>query len=186
MNKTPVILPYTAITVSGHVASGATTLSKSLAQFLNWTLFNGGEIYRKYAQEKGIPLERTDLSSDEYHLKLDEYIKNKLKTNSNIIIESWLSGFDAQGIKGVFKIFVECSDFSLRVDRLVNREKMTIVEAKEHLTRREQENLKKWNKLYGTTDIWNPKLYDLVIDTYKFGPIETQNLALQALGYKPK
>lgn len=186
MEKTPAILSYTAITISGHVASGATTLSKSLAQILNWSLFNGGEIYRKYAREKGIPLERTDLSSDDYHLKLDDYIKDKLKKEKKLIIESWLSGFDAQGIKGVFKIFVECSDFSLRVDRLVNREKMTIGEAKEHLTRREEENLKKWKKLYGTTDIWNPKLYDLVIDTYKFGPNETQNLALVALGYKPK
>ena len=184
MEKNPVVLPFSAITVSGHVASGATTLSKSIANTFNWTLYNGGEMYREYAKKLGIPLERTDLSSDEYHLKLDEFIKNKLKTEKNIIVESWLSGFDAQGISGVFKIFVECSDLSLRIDRLVNREKMTIEQAKEHLTTREEENLKKWQKLYGTTDIWNPALYDLVIDTYKFGPTETLNLTMAALNIK--
>lgn len=184
MNKTPVILPFHAITVSGRVASGATTLSFGLAKVFNWELYNGGEIYRQYAKEIGIPLERTDLSSDEYHLKLDDHIKKKLRTEKNLIIESWLSGFDAQGIDGVFKIFVDCSDFSLRVDRLVNREKMTIEAAKKHLTTREEENLKKWKKMYGTRDIWNPKLYDLIIDTYHHGPTETLNFTLNAIGYK--
>lgn len=126
------------------------------------------------------------MSSDKYHLDLDIYIKNKLKKEKNIIIESWLSGFDAQGIGGVFKIFVSCSDDSLRVDRLVNREKMTIDQAIAHLKTREKENLKKWKKLYGTTDIWNPKLYDLVIDTFKYGPTETTNLALKALKLSPQ
>lgn len=177
--------PFNAITISGRVASGATTLSRSLAEKINWTLYNGGEMYRQYAKETGIPLERTDLSSDEYHLKLDEYIKNKLRAEKNIIVESWLSGYDAKGIVGVYKIFVNCSDDSLRVDRLVNRENMTIDQAKEHLKTREEENLKKWKKLYGSTDIWYPKLYDMVIDTYQYGPTETLNLTLKALNYSP-
>jgi predicted cytidylate kinase len=171
------------ITISGRVANGATTLSKALAEKLGWKLINGGEIYRQYALRNGIPLEQTGKSADEYHLQLDNFIKNKLKNETGLIIESWLSGFDAAGITGVFKIFVMCSDDSVRVDRLVNRDKMTIEEAKQHLKTREEENLKKWEKLYGTRDFWNPKLYDLVIDTYHNGPTETLNLALQALGY---
>ena len=179
-------LPFNNIAISGRVASGATTLSRGLAKVLSWNLYNGGEIYRQYAREKGIPLERTDLSMDEYHLELDNYIKKKLKSEKHLIIESWLAGFDAQGIAGVYKIFVDCSDFSLRVDRLVNRENMTIRQAKDHLLKRESENLKKWKKLYGTTDFWNPKLYDLVLDTYKYGPTETLNLDLFSLGLTQK
>jgi len=184
MIKNPISLPFRSLTVSGRVASGATTLSRGLADTLNWHLYNCGEIYRLYAKEMGIPLERTDLSSDNYHLKLDNYIKKKLNKEKYIIVESWLAGYDAQGIDKVFKIFVDCSDFSLRVDRLVNREKMTIQEAKEHLIKRESENLIKWKKLYGTSDFWNPKLYDLVIDTYKYGPVETLDLTLAALNYQ--
>ena len=185
MVKTPISLLYRVITISGRVASGATTLSRGLAKTLDWHLVNGGEIYRQYAKENGIPLERTDLSGDEYHLKLDNYIKEKLKTEKNIIVESWLSGFDAQEIAGVYKIFVNCSSDALRVDRIVNRDKMTIEEAKEHLKRREEENLKKWERLYRTRDFWNPQLYDLVIDTYRYGPTETLNLVLSAIGYHP-
>ncbi|KKS98177.1 MAG: hypothetical protein UV73_C0003G0119 [Candidatus Gottesmanbacteria bacterium GW2011_GWA2_43_14] len=183
MDKSPVHLPHRVITVSGRVASGATTLSRELAKKLHWILWNGGEIYRQYAREKKIPLERTDLSPDGYHLKLDEYIKEKLATEKNLIMESWLSGFNAQGIDGVFKIFIVCSVDSVRVDRLVNREKITIDEAKLHLKRREEENIKKWKKLYKTADFWNPDHYDLIIDTYQNGPTETLEIALKAAGY---
>lgn len=174
------------ITISGRVASGATTLSRALAQKLGWKLINGGELYREYAKKNGIPLEETNLSSDEYHLKLDNFIKEKLKNEKQLIIESWLSGFDAQGIPDVFKVFVTCSDDSIRIDRIVNRDKMTIEEAKAHLKTREEENLAKWEKLYHTRDFWNPNLYDLVINTYTSGPDETLELVLQAIGYYKK
>ncbi len=171
------------ITISGRAANGATTLSKALAEKLSWKLINPGEMYREYSKINNIPIEKTGLSEDKYHLELDEFIKNKLKNEEHLIIESWLSGFDAQGIPGVFKIFVTCSDDSVRVDRLVNRDKMTIEEAKAHLTTREEENLAKWEKLYHTRDFWNPKLYDLVIDTYKNGPTETLEIVLNTIGF---
>lgn len=171
------------ITISGRVASGATTLSRSLAKKLNWKLMNGGELYREYAKKNGIPLEKTNLSSDKYHLDLDKFIKEKLVNEKQLIIESWLSGFDAQGISGVFKIFITCSNDGIRIDRLVNRDNLTIAEAIEHLKTREEENLNKWERLYKTRDFWNSKLYDLVIDTYTSGPEETLKIALAAIGY---
>jgi len=171
------------ITVSGRAASGATTVSRSLAGILGWKLINGGELYREYVKERGIPLENTTAVSDEYHIELDNFIKAKLKNEKNLIIESWLSGFDARGIGGVFKVFITCSDDSVRIDRLVNREKMTIEEAKEHLRKREEENLRKWEKLYKTRNFWDSNNYDMVINTYKNGPTETLNLVLQAIGF---
>ncbi len=169
------------ITVSGRAASGATTLSRGLAEKLEWKLINPGEMYREYSRKNNIPLEKTTASEDKFHLDLDNFIKDKLKKEEHLISESWLSGFDAQGILGVFKILVICPDDSVRIDRLVNRDKMTIEEAKEHLRTRQEENLKKWEKLYHTRYFWNPALYDLVIDTYKNGPTETLEIALNAL-----
>ncbi len=177
---------YRNITISGRVASGATTLSRGLAEKLGWRLINGGEMYREYVKKNGIALEKTTISSDEYHIELDNFIKEKLRNENQLIVESWLSGFDGQGIEGVFKIFVICGDDGVRIDRLVNRDKMTVTEAKEHLKTREEENLKKWEKLYHTRDFWNPKLYDLVIDTYTNGPGETLGIALEAIGYQQK
>lgn len=171
------------ITVSGRAASGATTLSRVLAEKLGWTLINPGEIYRQYVKEKGIPLEKTTEVSDQYHLDMDNLIKTKLKNEKSLIIESWLSGFDAQGIAGVYKIFVNCSDDAIRLDRIVNRDNMTLDQAKIHLKVREEENLVKWEKIYKTRDIWNRNLYDLWIDTTRNGPLETLNIVLNAIGH---
>ena len=176
-------LQWRNITVSGRAASGATTLSRALAERLGWKIVNGGELYREYAKKNGIPLEKTTASDDKYHLELDNFIKEKLKTEKNLIIESWLAGFDARNIPGVFKIFVTCSDDAVRIDRLVNRDKMTIDEAKNHLKTREKENLEKWEKLYHTRDFWNPKLYNLIIDTYPNGPTETLEIVLNRIGF---
>jgi cytidylate kinase len=172
------------ITISGRAASGATTLSRLLSEKIGWELINGGEIYRQYVKKKGIPLEKTTQVSDEYHKELDLFIQDKLKTEEHIIVESWLSGFDAENIPGVFKIFVMCSQDAVRIDRLVNREGMTVEQAKEHIKVREAENIAKWEKMYHTRDFWNPSLYDLVIDTYTNGPTETLQLALSAIGFQ--
>lgn len=174
------------ITVSGRAAAGATTLATSLAGKLSWRLFKGGELVREYVKDNRIPLENTSQTSDKFHLELDNLIKEKLKKEKWQIIESWLAGFDAYGIPHVFKIFVTCSDDRVRIDRLMNRDKMTLEQAKEHLKRREEENIAKWEKLYKTRDFWNPHLYDLVINTYAFGPTETLEVVLQAIGYYNK
>lgn len=179
-------LQWRNITVSGRAGNGATTLSRMLAEKLGWVLINPGEMYRAYSKKNNIPLEKTTASEDKYHLDLDGFIKEKLKNENNLIVESWLSGFDAQAIDGVFKIFVACSDDAVRVDRLVNRDKMTIDEAKQHIKTREEENLIKWEKLYGTRDFWNPTHYDLTIDTYKNGPTETLEIVLKAIGFYNK
>jgi len=169
------------ITISGKVASGATTLSTALAEKIGWKLINGGELVRDYMKRKKVPLEFTTKTSDKFHLDLDNFIKEKLSHETCLIVESWLAGFDAKDIPGIFKIFVTCSDDSVRIDRIVNRDRMTIEEAKNHLKVRQEENLKKWKSIYHTEDFWNFSLYDLIIDTYTSGPNETLEIALKAL-----
>lgn len=182
--KNPFSSPkFRNITISGRAACGATTLSKSLAVKLNWQLINAGEIVRQYMKKNDIPLEQTNQTSDNYHLELDSFIREKLIKENNLIVESWLSGFDAQGIQGVFKIFVTCSDMAVRIDRVMNRDGLTLEQAKEHIKIREEENLKKWEALYHTRDFWNPQLYDLVIDTFKLGPNQTLEVALRAIEF---
>ncbi len=168
------------ITISSKAATGSTTLARSLSEKLGWQLILGGELVREHVRKNGIPLEETSRTSDQYHLDLDNLIKEKLRKENHLVIESWLAGYDAQGIPEVYKILLTCPDDAVRIDRLVNRDKMTIEEAKYHLQTREEENIKKWEKLYLTKDFWNPKMYDLVIDTYANGPTETLEIAMKS------
>ena len=132
---------------------------------------------------------------DHFDIEYEEKVKNMLKNESHHIIQSHLAGFDAQGIEEVFKILIICEDSEgndkpdIRIDRLVNRDKISIEEAKEEVIERERQHLSKWQRLYANNDqnwvYWDKKYYDLVINTYDHNQEETLKIALGALGVKP-
>ncbi len=181
------------ITVSGRIASGATTLAERLGHILGWEVLEGGKILRRVQAEIGAAVEETSKRPDNFDLEYEEKVKKILREESNHVIQSHLAGFDAQGIEGVFKIFVVCEDshgldkVDVRIDRLMNRDGITIDEAKHQAHERDRQNLEKWSRLYANGDPnWNyfdPKYYDLVINTYSHNQDESLRLALEALGY---
>ena len=134
-------LLYKNITISGLPGCGSTTLLNLLREkmkFHGWTGFSGGEFMRAYAAEKGmfdasqaIHHDATVYSSD-FDRQVDMGIREKLETEEKWIIESWLSGFLAQGVPKVLKVLVICSDPSVRIDRIVNRDQITVEQAKQH------------------------------------------------------
>lgn len=180
---------YRIITISGKVAVGTSTLSRGLQQILGWQYINAGEIQRQYDRDHKVEEAKNGalVRPDEHEREIDEIMAKKLlKEEKNLIYEAWLAGFMAQGFPDVLKVLVICSSEAIRVDRVVNRDKMTVDEAKKYIKKREEENIIKWKKLYGDHDFWDPKYYDLVVDTYSSGPLETVGKVLDKLGYKGK
>ncbi len=195
---------YKNITVSGLPGAGSTTLGKHLAQHLGFKYYSGGDYMRKYAIEKGYfdPKETVHHSAtvypDDFDRQVDYSVRERMSTEEGCVYESWLSGFLAQQVEGTFKVLIYCSDDSVRVDRIANRDDITIVEAKEHIFTREEKNLNKWAKMYhdewdewvvkpktlGNSEpiyFWRNELYDLAIDTYRLGKEETIEKVLQAI-----
>lgn len=192
MNK--VDLPHIKnITVSGRIGSGATTLAERLAEKLGWDVLDGGKILRKVQEEVGASVVDTLKRPDHFDLEYEEKIKKILTEESHRIIQSHLAGFDAQGIGGVFKILVICEDTDgndkpdIRIDRLVNRDGVSIDDAKHEVKERERQNLEKWKRLYANGDqnwvYWDKTYYDLVVNTYSHNADETLRIALEAIGY---
>lgn len=179
---------YRIVTVSGKIASGTTTLATNLSHILKWEHVNVGWLQRKFDRENNIDEHKQGAQSrsDEHERLMDESTKKVLATESKIVYEAWLSGFVAQSISGVLKVLVICSHEDLRIDRIVNRENISVEEAKHLIKQREEENITKWKKLYGDYDFWDPKYYDIVIDTYSCGPMETMGKVLDELGYHGK
>lgn len=161
---------------------------------------------RAYAIEKGIFKPNSGIHhaatdyEDEFDRKVDYGIREKLQETEQGIYEAWLTGFMAQGIEGVLKVLVHCDEDAVRIDRIVNRDKVNVEEAKHHIFDRERKNVEKWRRMYQkeweewvvkrgvvgkdeAIDFWNPKLYDLVIDTFSHSREETLDLTLKALGY---
>lgn len=201
---------YRNITISGLPGCGSTTLLTGLKdelQFDGWKGFNGGEFMREYATEKGLfdanskHHHDATVYSDDFDRAVDLGMREKLANESHWLLESWLSGFMAQGIEGTLKILMICSDDSVRVDRIMNRDQVSATEAKDNMHARYQKNLKKWSRLYSTEwqewvvgagkvgkkaqiDFWLPDLYDLVIDTYELNKEQSLNRVLDVITKK--
>lgn len=182
------------ITISGRIGSGATTLAIKLSKVLGWEMLEGGQIMRRINDKVGANIIETNKRPDHFDLEYEEMVKKILREEKNRIIQSHLAGFDAQEIEGVYKILVVCEDEEendkkdIRIDRLVNRDKISVEEAKNEVIEREKRNLEKWRRLYADNDetwvYWNKKYYDLIINTYSHNKEETLNIALNALGVK--
>lgn len=199
-----ILTKYRNITISGLPGAGSTTLGKHLANHLQYHFHSGGDFMRQYAIDHGYfdPKQSVHHAAtaypDDFDLKVDYEMRASIKDKSEFVYESWLSGFLAQQIEGTFKILVYCSDDAVRVDRIANRDDITIAEAKEHIFAREEKNLEKWIKMYskewgewvvepGTVKktepiyFWRSELYDLAIDTYKLGKEETLEKVLSLI-----
>jgi cytidylate kinase len=198
---------YRNITISGLPGGGSTTLLSLLKEelkFEGWKGFSGGEFMRSYAVEKGLFDANSKLHhsaahyEDDFDRKIDFGMREKLEQEEKWIIESWLSGFLAQGLDKVLKVLVYCSDDAIRIDRIVNRDQVSVTEAKKHIQGRYQANLEKWSRMYQSQwhewvvdpgkvsasdpiDFWRPDLYDLVIDTYSTNKEETLQKVLHAI-----
>ncbi len=200
---------YKNITISGLPGCGSTTLLRLLRetetmQFAGWKGFSGGEFMRAYAVEKGLfdansgHHHAATVYSDDFDREVDMGMRQKLREEENWILESWLSGFLAQQVPGSLKILMQCSDDSVRVDRIINRDNVSVEAAKQNMLDRYQSNLKKWQRMYaaewnewvvspGTVpanepiDFWLPGLYDIVIDTYKLNQYESLEIVLNAV-----
>ncbi len=185
-------LKYASIAISGRPGAGRSTLLKNLkpiVEALGWETFSGGDWARQFAVKAGkhnasdpTHHKATDYS-DEIDHQIDAAMREKLSDpNTHVAVESWIAGWNMRGLPHVLKVLLMCDD-ALRIDRVVNRDNLSVDEAKQHLRVREEANLGKWKRMYDATDYWDPKYYDLVINTYSHGPKETVNLVLQALGY---
>lgn len=203
---------YQNIAISGLPGSGSTTLLNLLKAELEldgWHGYSGGEFMRAYAAEKGLFDGSKKLHhvathyEDAFDHKIDMGVREKLQTEKKWIIEAWLAGFLAQGLKNTLKVLVMCSDDAVRIDRIVNRDEVSALEAKNHIKKRYKANLTKWSRMYkkewqswvtaaGTLsvhnpiDFWNPKLYDVIIDTYSTNQAKTLQIVLDAITKKEK
>jgi|WetSurMetagenome_2_1015567.scaffolds.fasta_scaffold03406_10 CMP/dCMP kinase len=191
----PVELPgIKNITISGRIGAGATTLAKKLSKILGWDLLEGGDLFEKIHKELKLNQSMVSGRPDHFDLEYEEKVKKMLANETNHIVQSHLAGFDAQGISSIFKICIICEDeegndkTDIRIDRLVNRDKVSIEEAKDEVFERERQHLEKFRRLYAGGDsswnYWNKKYYDLVINTYSHNQDETLKLVLEKIGYK--
>lgn len=183
------------ITISGRIGAGSTTLANGLSEKLGWKHMEGGDMFWERVRAKlGLHQKDTHKRPDKEDQTFDDILKKTLREEKNLIVETKLAGFNAQGIAGVYRILLVCEDENgedrkdIRIDRLLNREDLSVKEAKAEIRDREQNDLEKWRRMYAGGDpnwvYWDPKYYDLIVNTYSHNKEESLSFVLRKLGIK--
>lgn len=171
-------MKYQAVTISGKICSGKSSLFKNLVQELNWPSYSASQFFRQWSQEHQVHLFDAEARSDSLTCEVDKGMREKILEGKNLILEGWLAGFMALGLPRVLKVLLICHN-KVRIERFAKREKITLAKASEEIKKREEALLNKWRRVYGREDFFEPKFYDLVIDTTRLGKIEVLRLVLE-------
>jgi cytidylate kinase len=177
-------LNYQNIAISGAVASGKGTLKNNLKSYLSplgWKFTSGGELNRSKSGDYTSP--SADKVSDEFNNYIEKRTEELFTKEKHYVIEAWLAGWVARNMDDTLRVLLVCSNPAVTIDRVVNRDKVTVSEAKDIIRSRVTTNAQTWNRLYGEYDFQDPNYFQLVIDTYTTSKQETVQKVLNALGY---
>lgn len=164
------------ITVSGPASSGKTTGAKAIASAFNLRYFSAGEIFRDMAKKRRIPLERfSEIREREVDYEIDKNIL-RLAMEGNCVLDGRLTGW-AAGDHAEAKIYYECS-LKTRAERAAKRDKKPFEESLRDIKRRDEEDNKKYKKLYGI-DLFDKSIYNVIINNEKITLRENEIIAVK-------
>lgn len=169
------------VAISGDIGTGKSTLVRRLAEKLGWKYLHTGEFFRKWHKEHNVPLEASEKIPEELDKEIDMGYQEKMRTEENTIFESHLAGWLAHDVPGVFKVLCT-TQYEVAMERAAKRDGVSIEEAKVKAKERADSLKEKFRRLYGVEDRFDPKYFDLIIDTTNVTPDQVLEMVLEKLG----
>jgi cytidylate kinase len=161
-----------AITISGEVGSGKSTISACLLNSLpNWKYINTGQRFRDFCAAKGMSIQQVSHIPDDIHREFDQAQTKMLEEESNIIVEGRLAGWLAFKIDDVFKVYCD-APLKVRAERYMQRHATSYEQALADIDYRDSKDRQKFEKVYGVEDYREHHFYDLILDTSASTPPE--------------
>jgi cytidylate kinase len=170
------------ITVSGPGGSGKSTLAADLADRLGYDHVSGGDIFRDIAAERDLsPLELNKLAEDNDGIDrdLDRRLRSTARDNNDLVLESRLAGWMA-GDYADLRLWLD-APLDVRAARIADRENKPVETAREETVARADSEQLRYEEYYGI-DIDDLTIYDLVINTARWGPDGVLGLVVNAAG----
>jgi len=152
------------ITISGLPGSGKTTVARLVARELGLEHVYAGEIFRRQAEERGIPLAeylRMAETDEAIDRELDAQMLARA-TRGQAVLEGRLAAYVAQqaGVPAL-KVFLDASE-AVRAERIAGREGGATAERLREIQDREASDRRRYLALYGV-DYHDRGRYDLVM-----------------------
>ncbi len=170
-----------SIVISGWPAVGKTTIAYKLAEEFGITMYNGGDILKMLAQDKGYSVKRDDWwdttegkkfmeerkSDPQFDKKVDDKLREIVKKESAIITSytlPWLVQEEEESTVMIVKFWLRGSPEN-RAKRMANRDDISFEEAKKIIKLRDEENKNIYFNLYGFKFGEDLTVFDYVLNT---------------------
>ncbi|MBX0287266.1 (d)CMP kinase [Haloarcula salinisoli] len=169
------------ITVSGPAGSGKSTLAGNLADALDYEHVSGGDIFRDLAEDRGMtPLELNKAAEedDQIDRDLDRRLRDIAAEREDLVLESRLAGWMA-GEHADMKLWLT-APLDARAGRIAEREEKSVEQARTETEERSESEAQRYAEYYDI-DFADLSIYDLAINTARWDPEGTLNIALNAV-----
>ena len=167
-----------SIVISGWPAVGKTTIACKLAEEFGLVMYNGGDILKMLAEEKGYSTERDNWwdtpeakkfmeerkSDPSFDKKLDKKLIEIVKKGGTVITSYTLPWLVLDESIIIIKFWLRGSPEN-RARRMANRDGISFAEAKRIIELRDEENKKIYYRLYGFRFGEDLTVFDYVLNT---------------------
>ncbi len=171
------------IVLSGMRCTGKTTLFWNMQKELAIPTFSVSQYLRDYIRTNGLQgkgNEEIDRHNEIMSREIDERVVALLKSKHEVLVESRVFRYVRESFDDTLKILLVASD-DCKVKRSSYRENIDFKKAKKRLIKRENEWMEKMADQYGFGDFFDPKYYDLVVDTTDMNPMQVMKRVMGEL-----
>jgi cytidylate kinase len=154
-----------SIVISGWPAVGKTTIATELAKEFGYKHYNGGDVLKMLAAEKGYLVSGNDWwDTEEAKNFMEERESNSyfdIEVDRKLVVTSytlpWL-------VPESIKIWLKGSR-SNRIKRMAKRDSLNLKQARDIIQQRDDNNVRIYNNLYGYEFGKDLSVFDFVLDT---------------------
>lgn len=167
------------VTIAGSVGSGKSSTAKAVAAALGFQHFSSGDLFRKFAADRGESIEAMNFSAEvqrDIDLKVDNLLLQMYRTEDRLVIDSRMAW---HWMPTSFKVFLVLDPETaaerifdqVRQEGRMSEDATSVQQARKSIDRRFASEQRRYAALYGINPT-DPLNFDVTINT-KHNDLET-------------
>ena len=166
------IMKKQIITIAGSVGSGKSSTAKAVAAALGFRHFSSGDLFRKFAAERGESIEAMNISAEvqrDIDLQVDNLLQQMYRTDARLVIDSRMAWHWMPDSLKVFLVLdpdtaAERIFNQVRGEGRMSEDARSVQQARNSLDRRSASEQRRYAVLYGVNPT-DPLNFDVTINT---------------------